>query len=180
MPVETKYLLPCSCGRKIPIQPARAGQEIRCTCGASLDVPTMLEMATLQRAQPETASEQPVGSWGIRQSLVLLGVVITLTAVGLEIGLYLTRPAMFTPDQIRQWVRADSPLESWNRWLAMRAGGLEPVNTRRSEKKFDEAVIRHRVWMGVVFVFAAGGIALIVVPVLRARKKATVRNPRSS
>ena len=73
--MEGRYLLPCSCGQEIPVEPRQAGQEIRCDCGASLEVPTMLGMAALEKAPSEPSHTPPSAPWGIRQGIVLLGTV---------------------------------------------------------------------------------------------------------
>ena len=78
--LNAHYLLPCSCGEKIPVEPRQAGQAVQCACGNSVTVPTLLEMAKLERAEaiavPEAQRHPPL--WGISQRLVVLGAVIIL------------------------------------------------------------------------------------------------------
>ena len=125
--MEGRYLLPCSCGQKIPVEPRQAGQEIRCDCGASLEVPTMLGMAALEKAPSEPSHTPPSAPWGIRQGIVLLGTVIVLLALGMVIPLHLTRPALPTAEMIRQRTQTLSPFQSWRHWHVLRAGGPDPV-----------------------------------------------------
>lgn len=56
MATATKYLLPCSCGQRITIDIAQAGQQITCACGQSLEVPTMRGIRALEPA-PEASEE---------------------------------------------------------------------------------------------------------------------------
>ena len=44
---RTTYLLPCSCGREISIEPQQAGETVRCECGRTCSVPTMREVRSL-------------------------------------------------------------------------------------------------------------------------------------
>ncbi len=80
--VKARYLLPCSCGAKIAVEPRQAGQTVHCACGKSLTVPTMLEMAKLERA--EAAEDRAQGknppAWGVPQILIVLGIVGLLVA----------------------------------------------------------------------------------------------------
>ena len=165
-----KYLLSCSCGEKIPVEPRQAGEIIRCTCGASLDVPTMLQMRALERAKPPRAAQQTSAPWGARQAVLLLGIVIVLVALGLAIGLFLTRPisptARLTPDVLDREVRDLSPFESWQRWQALRA--LGPAGRRLpGEEAYEKAFFQYCLWMGLVLTIAVVGIGLIVGAVLK-------------
>ena len=53
--VVSKYLLPCSCGRSVTVEASQAGRQVHCDCGISLEVPTMLELARLERAKEAAA-----------------------------------------------------------------------------------------------------------------------------
>ena len=169
--METRYLLPCSCGQKNPVEPGQAGQKIACLCGAALEVPTMLGMTALEPADPDPVWQSPPAAWGLRQGLVMLGAIIVVSAIGLEIHLYLRRPLQPTPEQIRQRIQSFTPSQSWDHWKVLRAAGPDPSNPR-FDKQYAQALSRHRLWMGVVLIFAAGGIALIVAALLQARKAA--------
>ena len=54
-----KYLLPCSCGRKMPVEPRQAGQSVDCACGESLEIPTMLAMSALEPADSVAENPEP-------------------------------------------------------------------------------------------------------------------------
>ncbi len=175
--MPTSYLLPCSCGQKVPVDLRQAGEVVECSCGTSLDVPTMLKMATLEPAQPAPGSPRPPKVWGVRQSLSLLGVVLFLTALGLAaFKLYdrpphpvFDRPEM-SPEAIRRQSRALTPFQSRQAWQTLRAqgpDGLTPAQEQRYADildRYGEAVLRWRLWMGVALTFGVVGLGLVVVP----------------
>lgn len=77
------YLLPCSCGKKIEVDAGQSGLNIRCSCGAELTVPTLRGLSQLERASAPPAGRAdvaPESTWGARQALVFLGLVILLGA----------------------------------------------------------------------------------------------------
>jgi hypothetical protein len=63
------YLLPCGCGQQISVSAAQAGESLRCSCGATVEVPTMRELRELERVE----AKEPVRGdrWGDRQRLAL-------------------------------------------------------------------------------------------------------------
>ncbi len=80
--MTTSYLLPCVCGRKIPVDAGQSGLIVKCACGADLTVPTMRGLATLERATSAPLGN-PVASreWGTAQGLIFLGTVLVLASV---------------------------------------------------------------------------------------------------
>ena len=137
----------------------------------------MLGMAALEKAPSEPSHTPPSAPWGIRQGIVLLGTVIVLLALGMVIPLHLTRPALPTAEMIRQRTQTLSPFQSWRHWHVLRAGGPDPW-ARADDQAFTDAVLRHRLRMGVVLAIAAGGVAMIAVPLLQGRRVG--RYPRST
>lgn len=57
-----EYLLSCGCGRKIPVSRSQAGQELKCECGESLQIPTLRGFASLPVAPAQTLSSNPYAS----------------------------------------------------------------------------------------------------------------------
>lgn len=47
------HLLTCTCGKEHVVNASQAGQEIPCTCGASVSVPTLRELSALPKATRE-------------------------------------------------------------------------------------------------------------------------------
>ena len=83
-----KYLLPCTCGRQIVVEPRQAGQIIPCSCGASLQAPTLLDMTALEPAPMVSVSGAAPVDLGLKHRLRLLGTVLVLVAIGVGVWLY--------------------------------------------------------------------------------------------
>ncbi len=178
--MTTSYLLPCSCGRKVPVEPRQAGQVVRCSCGASLEVPTLLEMAALEGAEPEAGARRPPRPWGVRQGLALLGAVIFLGALVLVIFLLRAQPrppfpdkAEMDPGAVRREAQRLTPLQSRRIWQSLRARGPDGRMPREEQYQTDklgryqEDLLRWRLSMGVVLTIAVAGLSLVVIPLLR-------------
>ncbi|HYW79879.1 MAG TPA: hypothetical protein VE890_09900 [Thermoguttaceae bacterium] len=167
------YLLPCSCGRKLRVEPRQAGEVIACGCGASLTVPTMREMADLEQAEPKSDTREKWKPWGVHQRLILLGVVLVLLSGPPAIYLWGTLPIIpkrdFDPVAIRRQVDSLSPVHSWHLFRNLRQQGptLEPLPQTAVQA---EKLLRHRIYAGVLTLFACAGIGLIVVALTRRRR----------
>lgn len=148
----SKYLLPCSCGRKTPVEGFQAGQRVRCPCGAELDVPSMLGLARLELAKSGPVAEPSGPRWGIRQRLPLIGGLIFLIGIVGVVALWLTRPR--PPD-----IRGLSPAQAISIWHQFREGiGTQPLSL---ELWYMEASRWYLRWMVL-----AGAVALIGALVL--------------
>lgn len=197
--MPTTYLLPCDCGKKLPVEAPQAGQTVRCSCGQSMEVPTIRGLAKLQQAKQQEVTK--AGSrWGPRQGLLLLGAVITLTAVSASIALQVKANAdyeKFTPtgykfteekaERIRQAYEKMSPAQTWREWgdLRSRVGR----NSTPTEKKIaevilyrDEQVAMYQRWRYVTYGIVALGVMLMAATLLfttspRAAEKSSKRPP---
>jgi hypothetical protein len=80
-----QYLLPCECGRAIPVSVAQAGRTISCDCGREHKVPTL---AGLRRLEPvQDGSDKPAAPWNpVRGAAFVVGVLLSLA--GLAVGGY--------------------------------------------------------------------------------------------
>lgn len=62
--MSQKYLLPCSCGKSVPVETSQAGSDVVCQCGETLKVPSMLKIKKLRPLEEALADElttaQPV------------------------------------------------------------------------------------------------------------------------
>ncbi len=74
--MATKYLLPCECGKSVPVDVGQSGLTISCDCGASLQVPTLQGLKRLPLAEIDAPAPKP--SWGRRQGRTLLGALIAV------------------------------------------------------------------------------------------------------
>lgn len=67
-----KYLLPCECGREIPVETAQAGEETVCDCGKTLAVPRLLELKRLPSADEGETPEAALSGDGRAIHLALI------------------------------------------------------------------------------------------------------------
>ena len=156
---DTTYLLPCPCGKEIAVSPTQAGFTTRCTCGAELQVPPLREMVQLQQA-PTSATAARKATWGRRESLIMLGAVVTVAALGLAFYLQLTRPRLADTDSM-------SLVQTWVLWQELRRG----VDRNRSplEEQYVEALKVNRLSLSATLVLAAAGAILMAVMYLKPR-----------
>jgi len=177
--VTARYLLPCDCGRKVPVASRQAGQTVVCACGAALEVPTLLRLTALEREAPAVAPQPTTASWGIRQAITMIGLAILLASLAGAIALLVGRPTLKTvtahdEQQYRDEAEKMSPAELYWRWKAMREQGLDPRDTAEVDR-YDEKLLRYRLWWLAVLLGAVAGIAAIVVPLVRARRSSPTR-----
>lgn len=119
----TKYLLTCDCGQERIVETKQAGETVRCTCGLSLDVPTLRQLRQLPRAEPsDDSSRRPVKPWSQGQGWTFAaGLVVTAVAAG-TIAILLPRrlkldtspPPLISITQ--EQLDAVTPAESWTAW----------------------------------------------------------------
>jgi len=87
-----KYLLPCSCGKDVPIETSQAGGNVLCDCGLSVQVPSLLKIKKLPlvgEAQVQSAAtatkamvstpKAPSGD-RVHLSIFWIGLVLTIAA----------------------------------------------------------------------------------------------------
>ena len=76
------YLLPCSCGKTVPVEVRQAGGRVTCSCGTQLEVPALRQLRQLPQqqavGQPRSAS-----SWGTRQGWVAVSLIVVAFLVAL-------------------------------------------------------------------------------------------------
>ncbi len=159
--MTAKYLLPCPCGRQIVVEKRQAGQTIVCSCGTSLSAPTLLDMTGLEPAPPEAVPQPASSTWGPRQRLRLLGIMLVLTALAFGVLLYIKRPVsrfdVIDPERIRQTARTFTPAHTWDIWELMKKG-LD----RRTDLQYAAAVDRFHLWQAAVAAIALSGVALMI------------------
>jgi len=162
--VTTKYLLPCSCGQKIPVHKRQAGQSVQCQCGASLRVPTLLGMAELEQADADEPAAGASAGWGARHRMALLGAVILLGASVALVTLLVTHPPSTDPNLdhalIRQRSQNVTPLHSLHAWRLFRIDGLDP-SPDPEHLAFVDRLWKHRLWMAIASAVALVGLGLL-------------------
>ena len=177
MPVQ--YLLPCSCGRKTPVETRQAGETLVCGCGAKLDIPRLLELKKLEKTAVPTAEVRPSAVWGIGHSLLVSGVVILVGVVGLWFLVLRFTPGDpfegMTPDQTRAQFQKMSPLKTWETWMYFQQIGLNPRKDRM-EREIEGQVAKRQMLLTYLGIAAAGGIALTVAGIFIVRRKRPKRS----
>lgn len=73
------YLLPCSCGQRLKVSTAQAGQPIRCACGNELTVPTLRGLRELEVDEgPTKARDRSQRTWDNRHRAAFVLIVAAL------------------------------------------------------------------------------------------------------
>ncbi len=164
--MSVKYLLPCpSCGEKIPVETAQAGQEINCKCGSNVPVPTMAGIRALQRSAPSPEERRPPSRWEARHGVLLVGAAITCAALVMTANVYNRRPRSIDVEELH-------PLQVWMEWQYLREGVRRP--------SFEPNVIQmmyghYRRWMNVSLAIVAVGVVIMLssacIPKRRLRRR---------
>lgn len=74
-----KYLLPCSCGQTVDVEPSQAGQTVTCRCGKNLLVPTLMQILQLEEA-PQRPAVERIETGNMRRAFFLIGIFVFLAA----------------------------------------------------------------------------------------------------
>ena len=158
--MSTKYLLPCTCGVETIIDQRQAGELVTCTCGRALEVPTLRGLANLEAA--ESPAEQR-STWGPKQGLAFIGILLTVAALGFAAYAYVTRPK---PDlsYVRRAMDISTPASSLAAWEVVRRGvdvGPTPMSVN-----FDRRLASSWRWIYVSLGSAALGVLIVVSSLL--------------
>jgi hypothetical protein len=179
-----KYLLPCSCGKSVAVEPAQAGQSVRCACGRMLEVPAMRLVRQLTPAARDAAgARRAAPSWPRAQRMLFAAGLALLVGGAATAGYY-------------QWVRMQLQTEevpwddvqgacatiermnisdAWEVWTVMRDVDIGPyappifVHHRRIAVELLRYVI-----MGS----AAAGVGLVLMLLAVAVRPAAGSTPR--
>lgn len=78
-----KYLLPCACGAKTPIEITQAGGSATCTCGAALSIPTLGRLRNLEPVEEKLPAAQDSNWSAAHGMLFVLGGLIAVIGFGI-------------------------------------------------------------------------------------------------
>lgn len=93
-----RYLLPCSCTRRIEVAASQAGGSVRCPgCGADLHVPRLGRLQRFEVAKPSAAPARR--GWGAAQACILAGFVIAAVSAATAGWLHVRRSALIAIDE---------------------------------------------------------------------------------
>jgi hypothetical protein len=165
--VKKSFLLPCRCGNKVPIEKTQAGQQVRCSCGLELDVPTMQAIGRLEPAPVEGPTAKAASRWGLWQGLVLLGAAIALPAIGWAAYLGLSWPKARTVD-----IEKLSPTQALSAWHVLRTDPSRRVLPFDEYPALIEAQKVTRYWLIVATALFGIGLATAAGALLLARPRA--------
>ncbi|MEX2114129.1 MAG: hypothetical protein WD845_13140 [Pirellulales bacterium] len=157
------YLLPCSCGQKVPVSIRHAGQMVRCVCGAELEVPALRGLRELEGAAGATAPARR--AWGDRQRVVFGLAVASLVAFAVAGYLALGLPPGPEPPAVVE-IDQNSPIGMVVAVYDDLKRGLDvdlpaPTLVERAQAQRREMLL----W-GMRIALALGGIGLVAMTVV--------------
>jgi hypothetical protein len=129
-----RHRFPCACGVEHLVVPSDAGQQIHCSCGKILEVPTLRRLRQLPTSDSDRGDSSGTRRpWSTRQGLLFnVGLVVLVLALFALVflgrkrsQLSLERPAFpyqeFVAKEVAQW----NVNELWQFWTANREVKLD-------------------------------------------------------
>jgi hypothetical protein len=132
----SKYLLECSCGKKLPVELGQAGGKITCTCGNLVDVPPLRKLRHLPL--DESKSARPAAStWSARKGVIAASLLLAGGLTAINAWSWFTQPvvpefdaASYQRDVVEQRLKNLTPSQSWDLWV----GYYKPMAERGFSK----------------------------------------------
>ena len=133
--MSNNYLLPCDCGNSVPIGVSQAGQQVTCTCGRKLDVPSLRAIRQLPPAVDKAGDKKlsQAATWNpIKGTLFAVGTLLIIG--GMSVGAYSfyvyselapLRPSTAAYDESIEAIDAMTAAELFEAWNAIKVHGLE-------------------------------------------------------
>lgn len=163
--MAVQYLLPCSCGRQIPVEASQSGLTLACECGQQLDVPARRELEKLPRTttQPRTPSGAPRSGWGLHKGLMLLGTLLAVPALAGAVYLTSTMPK----DPIAAIIERQTPSQSVGSWQQLRQGirtGNDPLTMAYIKQRNSHQMAANFAWgvFAIGLAMIAGGLGMLL------------------
>jgi hypothetical protein len=117
-----KYLLDCPvCGSKLAVETGQAGQQLQCTCGREIEVPSVRHLRELEPVDDKGPVQ---ATWSVRQGLGFLGIAIVVVSAVVAGVIALMRPGIndeklltlkLDKEAIQQEVNALSPTDAYTK-----------------------------------------------------------------
>lgn len=136
-----RYLLPCSCSRRIAVTAAQAGGAVRCPgCGADVAVPRLGALGLLEAPVEEPAAAE-ARDWNAARALVLAGIIAATIAVAAAGWLRVRRSAVAPIDEpvIRTAVAAAPADQVHASWLEFKRQGIARPPGREEQRRQQHA-----------------------------------------
>jgi hypothetical protein len=169
--LSTKYLLPCSCGLEIAVEPAQAGQKVHCICGSQVQVPTMREITRLERFEAEPAVSSAKTLWGLRHGLLVLGVLMLVAALAGAAHAFRQRPKPPVLDAL-------SLQQTWMLWQELRQGVDRPLLPH--QEMYNQQMRRFHVLTGAMALVGGLGVVCVAVSLLMSRQPHRMRDTKTA
>ena len=161
-----RYLLPCSCGKQIPVESVQAGQTVTCQCGNRLEVPTMRGLAALARAEDARDTDRATdGTWSSGKGLALAGFLLAAVSIGTATYLYVTRPKPVDYTGSREAIIDMPAAEALQFWGMIETHGINlPQNAH--EEHLETSRRRRTAWIALAGGLGVVGLAMLVAGLL--------------
>ena len=188
--VKATYLLPCSCGAKVPVDAAQAGQVIPCACGQSLTVPSLLAVKKLEPAESPPAADSARAAWGLSQRLTVMGIVVVALTALASYGTVGRTPAPVDPNSLQtfnefkrfasthrvsevsgtanvfhEYAHSLPINKAYSELLSVKHHGLDRGLTREDEM-FTRSMALYRMWCAILAGMGVVGVGLIACGIL--------------
>jgi len=159
-----KYRLPCErCGEKLVIDVSQAGRQLACRCGATLEIPSLRAIRTLEAAS-DVSDKPRRTSWNRNRGIVFAGGLIIavlglLTAASAGMSWYTAKaPLLPSAHDIEASLADVDELDApgaWEMWKDLRDQGLGPY--------YEPAHWVFKVSVRRVFAVSIGGLVALAV-----------------
>lgn len=149
--MSTRFYLACKCGQRTAVATAQAGDTVRCSCGQRLEIPTLQKMRRLPRVPDDEPAAANQGGWGLRQRLMMIGILIAALGLGSFGYFWHQRPRYLPMDDI-------TPAQSFELWGYYRHSIITLTDRERAYLAVREA---NRKWQIASGSLAAVGLILI-------------------
>jgi hypothetical protein len=173
--MAVQFLLPCSCGRQLPVETSQSGLTLTCECGKQLDVPTRRDLEKLPRAasQPQGAGTPGRSAWGLHKGLMLLGTLVAVPALACAVYLTSTLPT----DPVAAIIERQTPEQSVVTWMQLRRGirgGNDPLTMAYIKQRNSHQMAADVAW-GVFAIGLAIAASGLVMQMRKRRQHPTTR-----
>ncbi|MBI3838225.1 MAG: hypothetical protein HY288_09875 [Planctomycetia bacterium] len=159
----SNFRLSCTCGQSVSVSASQAGQTVRCSCGAQLEVPTLRGLRELPLSDAPADAKRP-SNWENRQRAIFSLVLISLCALALGGYLWTKLPTIrpqATPEQIKDFFAAGKPAEVYDAFQELQKGlGNPALEVAEDQRNFMAAGIEIALGIGVCGLIAAIAMTL--------------------
>ncbi|TWT85744.1 hypothetical protein Pla123a_05510 [Posidoniimonas polymericola] len=137
------HLLPCACGKSIPVEVSQAGDRVTCECGAQVEVPPLRQLRELPVQEDAAAPvTRPKSDWAVHQGVLTAGMLIALTLAGIGLWRWAHEPPMpkgfdaeATGQRVDNFVDQMTPGQAYGQWVTSysQSRGLEVMQSDQEE-----------------------------------------------